>query len=355
MLKTSSITDQVAAHLRDGLQRRHWAGHMPGRSKLAEELGVNVKTVERALIELEREGLLESQGAGKRRRIVVSKQQATPATQVKMILYERDESYNPYVLEIRRALLKVGHNISYAPKTLLELKQDPRRVAKMIEADTAKVWIACGAARPVLEFFAENPVPMFALFGRMLDLSIAGTGPDKRPAISETLSHLSSLGHRRIVMLTREERRKPDLGLAEKLFLDELRSLGIASSSYNLPDWEETPSGLNSCLDELFKLTPPTALIVSDSTFCLAVKNYLASHRGRDLRNVALICTDYHQTFDWCVPPIAHFHWDTRPIVRRVVRWVNNVAAGKDDRRQKLYPAKFIGGETLKPVEVNVS
>lgn len=347
MLKTSSITEQVATHLREELKRRRWTKYMPGRGKLAEELGVNVKTVERALAKLEHEGLLVSQGAGRRRKIVATKQRARPVMQVRMILYERDDAFNHYILGIRRALDVAGHGLSFAPKTLLELKQDPKRVARMVKAEPAQAWIVVAGARPVLEWFAKASVEAFALFGRLSDLPIAGTGPDKRPTIREAIDKLVEVGHRRIVMLTRSERRNSGYGGTEQVFLEALEGHGIQTGPYNIPDWEESAEGLSYCLEKLFQVTSPTAIFVSDATFCLAVKNYLAAHRGRDLRNVALICTEYHINFDWCAPPIAHFRWEPDQIVRRVARWVNNVAKGKEDRRQNLFPAKFIGGETL--------
>ena len=43
----------------------------------------------------------------------------------------------------------------------------------------------------------------------------------------------------------------------------------------------------------------------------------------------------------------GHIRWDYRPMVRRVVRWVDNVARGKDDKRQTLTNAEFVEGGTI--------
>ena len=64
-----SISEQVAMHLREELLRGRWVGLMPGKHELAQELGLNNKTVEAALVLLEREGLLVGQGPRRRRRI----------------------------------------------------------------------------------------------------------------------------------------------------------------------------------------------------------------------------------------------------------------------------------------------
>lgn len=57
-----------------------------------------------------------------------------------MILYERDDAFNHYILGLRRALDAAGHGLSFAPKTLLELKQGLKRVARMVKAEAAEAW-----------------------------------------------------------------------------------------------------------------------------------------------------------------------------------------------------------------------
>ena len=82
-----------------------------------------------------------------------------------------------------------------------------------------------------------------------------------------------------------------------------------------------------------------------------AAKHHLA-HRGFHApAQVSLVCTEPDPTFAWCLPSIAHFNLDYRPVVRRVVRWANNVARGKEDRRQTLTKVEFIEGWTIGPVK----
>ena len=267
-----------------------------------------------------------------------------------MILYERSSASTSYILELRRHLEASGHRISFASKTLIELKQDPGRVAKMVEADPASAWIIIAGARPVLEWFSQAGIPCFALFGGMTHLPIAGTGPDKLSAFREALHTLFDRGHRKIVMITREERRRGKQGMLEKVFLDELEGRGIKTGSYNLPEWKESADGLWTCIVSMLQVTPPTAIFVGDRDFFLAVMNCIAAQRGAANRLITLICADYDPAFDWCKPPIAHLRWDESAVVRRVVRWADNVAQGKEDRRQRLTPTKFIGGDDLASV-----
>lgn len=344
MLKTVTITEQVASHLREELGRGRWTEYMPGRDRLAAELGVNGRMIEKALGEMEREGLLESQGVGRRRRIVAAVQKPETVMRVTLILYERDDALNRYVYELRHQLHASGNHLHFAPMSLVELKHDPQRVAQMVRKHPSDAWIIQSGSGPVLEWFAELSIPCFALFGRMEGLPVAGTGLNKLPALREAIQSLSKKGHRRIVLLVRGERRKPSLGPTEQVFIEELEKADIPVGGYNMPDWEENDKGLRECLETLFRVTPPSAIFVGDWILFLSVQNFIARKKRRALNDVELICTDFHPSFNWCSPSIAHIQWDHQPMVRRVLRWISNVAQGKDDRRQYLTTAKFIKG-----------
>jgi DNA-binding LacI/PurR family transcriptional regulator len=61
----------------------------------------------------------------------------------------------------------------------------------------------------VLEWFAAQPEPSFAIFGRRGGLPIAATGPEKATATMAATRELIRLGHRRIVFMVRPRRRLP--------------------------------------------------------------------------------------------------------------------------------------------------
>ena len=63
-LSTHSVSEQVTAHLRECIHTGRWTDLMPGRNRLANELGVSPTTISRALEALEKEGLLVPQGPG---------------------------------------------------------------------------------------------------------------------------------------------------------------------------------------------------------------------------------------------------------------------------------------------------
>lgn len=347
MLKPLSLVDQVANHLRQEISRGRWSDSIPGRKVLVRELGVNGSTVERAMGQLEKEGLLEAQGKGKPRRVKQGAIPPVPCTRVAIMLYEPADAYHTLIVDLQHQLSKSGHVVSFASKSLMELKHDPKRVLGVLRKTPADAYIMLAASKSVLRAVLELPAPVFAMFGRMADLPIAGVGQNTSKAMREAIDCLCHHGHERIVKLAREENIKGDLGSVERDFLSHLQSRGLPTSSYNLPYWQNSPRGFHQCLEELFRVTPPTAIILDEWKLYYVARNYLAGKRGKASRDVVCISMDYHESFEWCRPRAPHFHCDERQYVKRTVQWVNNMARGKKDVRQTDIFARFDDGGLL--------
>ena len=337
---------QVAAHLRGELLRGRWSGTMPGVPTLAAELEIDPKTAGLALHLLEVEGLLVGQGAGRARRIELPKGLAAPALRVGILPYEDLNRRLDYMVDLRHKLVEAGHLAFFASKTLVELEMDVKRIQRLVAASGADAWVVISAPRAVLEWFATQPVPAFALFGRRRSLRIAGTGPDHVPAMRAAVQRLAALGHRRIVVI---ERRAAESNSVTRAALEEMAQLGLPTGPYNLPVWDDTAAGLRRLLDELFRFTPPTALIIDEAFLFHAAKEHLAQKGILAPRDVSLVCIDGDPTFEWCEPSVAHIRWDSRPVLRQIMRWADHVARGRKDLRQTLTHAEFVDGGTAGP------
>ena len=326
---------------------------MPGVMRLAEDLGVARNTVEAAMRELERDGLLVPQGRGRGRLIRLRGRQRRAGLRVGILPGDIADRGLNYLIELEHDLAKANHQGFFAPQSLDVLGMDVGRIARMVQKIDADAWVVVSASGAVLEWFAAGEVPAIALFGRRQGLPIAGVGPDKRPVVGEATRLLVGLGHRRIVLLSRSRRRLPAPGGAELAFLNELAAHGIAAGDYHLPDWEESAVGLHARLDSLFSVTPPTALILDEAPFFVSALRFCADRGLRVPRDVSLVCMDSDPSFDWCNPAISHIRWDTRPVVRRVVKWVNDLDNGHHSLRQTLTPAEFFRGGTIGPAPGN--
>jgi DNA-binding LacI/PurR family transcriptional regulator len=349
-LRVLSAAEQVALHLRREMERGRWSGTIAGVNLLAAELGVNRKTVETALLQLEREGLLARQGAGRKRLIVRRARGIAPRPiRIALMLCERADRRLEYVVELQHALFEAGHTVFIPDKVLFELGMNVEKIGRVVRRTEADAWVLMAGAREVLEWFACQTMPSFAIFGQQIGLPIAGVRVDKPHAYAAAARRLVELGHRRIVILTRRMGGLPQPKLSERAFLAELERLGVRTSAYNLPVWEETVEGLQELLYSIFRVTPPTALIVDEAPLFAATKQFLARRGMKVPEQASLICTDPDPTFAWCKPSIAHIHWDARPLVRRVVHWAAAVSRGRRDIRQTLIPAEFESGGSIGP------
>lgn len=344
-----SMSAQLAEHLRNCLLRGMWQGEMPGTPALAKQLGVDERAITSAFSQLEMEGLLASQGAGRRRKITLPHNFSPPALRVHILPYEQRDRHLFYLVELQHQLIEMGHVVNYAPESLQDIGMDLKRLTRLVAKTQTDAWIVFAASRDILEWFSQQPTPAFALAGRRRNIPMAGSGPDKIPALREAVRSLTALGHRRIVLLTREERRKPGPAYFERTFLEELNAHGIHTGDYNLPNWANNTEDFHRCLDALFRHTPPTALLIDEYEPFIATQLHLAQHGILAPRDVSLVCTDPSPAFEWCRPSPAHIHWDADPMVRRVVSWASHVARGQIDCRQTSSPSRFIAGGTIGP------
>lgn len=344
-----SIVDQFAAHLREAILRGELVGTLPGIRLLADMQGVGSNTVIAALERLTREGFLLPQGPGKRSKVVIPEGVKPQGLRVAILLYEQSDATRSYIVELRHALSQAGHPAHICSRNLLDMKMDLSRVKRMVAQEEADAWVIFAGSKEILTWFAEQPVPAFAYAGRRRSVDIAGAGPDKLIGQKVLIERLVALGHRRIVMLAREERRKPTLGLFEQTFLERLEVHGIPIGRYNLPEWEDSSEGLCKCLDRCYEVTPPTAIFIGEMHIFVAAQQHLAQKGILAPRDVSLICGDPDPAFDWCRPSVAHISWDSRVLIRRILRWANEIALGKENRRQLAIKSTFVDGGTVGP------
>jgi DNA-binding LacI/PurR family transcriptional regulator len=129
---------------------------------------------------------------------------------------------------------------------------DVRRLARMVKKTEADAWVVVAGTSEVLQWFMQQKIPAFALYGRRHQLKIAGIGPDPVPALIEATRRMIDLGHQRIVFLD-SLFNISEPGITGSAFLDELSAAGITTGSYNMPDWQGGSKVCMSALTRRFK------------------------------------------------------------------------------------------------------
>jgi DNA-binding LacI/PurR family transcriptional regulator len=355
-LQRISLPERVAAHLREGIRHGRWGDHFPGEQPLASELDVSRHTLRRALQILEKEGVLGGRGHGRSRIInpVAAAATSQRSLRINVLRHDARPMESPQataiLTEIVNSLEAEGHQVIFLKKCQHEMKHDVGRLSRLLAQSPADAWVVESGTYPLLEWCAAQSTPCFALYGRTEGLPLARTGPDTAPAYGEATRQLIAHGHQRIVSIVREGFRKPMPGACEMAFLGELKAHGIPTGSYNLPDWEESPEGFHRLMERLFKSTPPTALIIDETSLLIAALAFLVRRGIRVPEQVSLVSGECESILDGCHPRFAHMRWEKKHIVRQVVRWVDAVRKGKATRKNINISAEFVPGGSIGPV-----
>lgn len=351
-----SLPEQVAVCLREGIQGGRWGDQFPGELQLATELDVSRNTARRALQILEKEGLVVRRGLGRCRSITSAGTAMAMQRRLRVAILRNDtliddSPHTALILaNILRALDAAGYDAFECRKTQAELRHDVTQISRQLSKAGADAWLIEAGSRSLLEWCASQQTPCLALYGRTEGLQIARTGPDAVSAYAEATRQLIALGHRRIVLIVREEFRRPPLGGCELAFINELKTHGIPAGRYNLPEWHESPAGFARLMESLFRTTPPTALIIDETCWFIAALGFLVRRGLRVPGQVSLVVGEGVPILDMCWPGFAQMRWDSKLIERRVVRWVDAVRKGNPDRRIINIPAEFVPGGSIGPV-----
>ena len=332
------LTRQTATFLRGHLRRGTWGKKLPGIQMLAAECGVSHDTMRAAVLQLEKEGWIVPGGPGRRREVATDLETVDsrePGKLRVMILpalpmEDEDGRLRDMFLEIRARLEVDGHTCRFAPMSLLDLRHDLGRVKRYVASQPADAWVVAGASKEILEWFASQPVPAMAFGGSSLHVSMPATGWRVDKELLKVYQRLIDLGHRRIVLITTDVVRNSKLA---EMMREQLATCGVSMGSYNLPSWVQTPDGLQDLLANTFRVTPPTALIISMANWMPGVHSFLTGAQLSVPEDVSLVCLEENPGLSWCRPPIAHIRSDTHQLMNNIIRWIDGLTRGRDDDR----------------------
>lgn len=353
MLQRKKLVEQTVLYLMGELASGRWKHQVPGIDRLARELEISREVMRKAIYELERRQILVSRGPGRARVYQERGRQSTEKRQLRVVIllyepmdYASGNTQN--LLQMLRHRLEIsGHYTQFSWKSQRDLGESLSRISKYVESVEADAWVVMGGSMELLDWFSRYRVPAIAVGGRLKGLPIAGSSRNALPAFRQVFRDLIALGHRRIVILSTNVRRRPTLSLIETSLKEEMEAAGIPFGDYNIPEWDFHPEGLEAALEKLFQFTPPSAIQVSEPSAVVTLLAFLARRGLRVPLDVTVIAEIMDNTLLWHRPRIAHYTVDYPFIVRRVDRWLKLVAQGIPDQRQAACLAQFDAAESV--------
>ena len=360
-LRRLSIIDQTAEHLRQGLRDGRWHDNLPGLRPLAVELGVSRPTLRAAIKRLDGEGLLMREGPREPRAIskgVGRIPEVRPSLRIAVLSplgLHNEGAHKQHLLHtLIGSLQGAGHTCILVA---LPSGSDPHktgRLAHLVKNTRADAWIVNDGTHELLSWFAKQKLPVLALGGRARTLPLANIGYYSEEALRRSLRKLISHGHRRIVYICPSTFLHPEPSGHIIAFREELTGAGIAVGAYNTPEWEESPHGLVRLLESLFKVTPPTALILWHNLHASGVLSFLEARGLHAPADVSLITMERDPSIVWRYPDMDMACFDKRrddDVLSRVIRWIDSVAAGRPDTESRLFQSEFHEGNTTGPAK----
>ncbi|MFD0893645.1 GntR family transcriptional regulator [Luteolibacter ambystomatis] len=359
------VVDRVYQLLLEGIGNGCWGGRLPSERQLAAELKVARMTLAKALQRLEAEGCVARSGRS-RGRVVVANAQAVVEPKTRqwrigiLVPVEAEDEMEFWRIDrqiIMSSIMELGHTPCVAHMALSNDSPRLGRLEKLMDSMNADAWIVFCGPRVVLEWLdGHRHEPVLAWGGSIHGLRrIPAGGISIKSALLELACEFLALGHRRIVFITSRIHRQPVLSESLVAYRNVLSEAGIQLSDYHLPDWEETPEGLERLLESLFRLTPPTAIILFDEHYASGVLGFLSRQRLEMPDDVSVAVVGEVRSLAWYWPgkQLTGLQRNDDEFVRNITRWIEDQAFGRQATKRYLGSYLLARGNTIGRVKVD--
>ncbi len=141
-IQIKTAVEQTSNALKVAINAGELKGSMPGATRLAKTLGVNHKTVESALRNLELEGLIINKGARQGRLVNTNNLRlVNSGIRIAIFLLDQSDMADKMIIQIMHRLEESGHYPFYVHKSMLDLRMNKRSIARIVNNTEADAWI----------------------------------------------------------------------------------------------------------------------------------------------------------------------------------------------------------------------
>ena len=346
-----SLIRQTADILEDEITSGRWTTTMPGERILSKDLGISRKTLQKALSILTRRNLLLPAEQGKKRKINPTRKTSQATSNTLVILSSKpynqhNETIGSILNDVQKLLIKKKWSIEIL--TIIPSQLSAEGFPKLIDGKTSDRWLLVSPNRELIELCAAHQLRIISLGGEGRAHPSPSVGIPVEKTVIHATKQLLSIGHRRIAVVIPKQSPSSRADHSQLIKKEFDRHQLIFSPAYNLPLIEEnTPTSVWELLENLFKLSPPTALILHHTDHYITALSFFAAHGLRSPQDVSRILITGAAKLKWFFPRPAHYDANNDKFVRTICRWVEHYPA--DEPGVKFLPSKCVEADSVAP------
>jgi len=352
-----SLSSQIAAAIRKGIEDGVWDGSLPGERRLCELFQASRPTIHSALRALAKDGWFEIRPGSRNRLLPRGSRRARkpPGRSVGIIVHEPFSHLGSILAqglnEMRVHLAEQG----FTTEVYVSPVHTPRAQTRGLESFLRQSRVSCcvlvSTSRAVQRWFSEHSLPALVLGSCHPSVRLPSLDVDYRAVCRHAAGLFLHKGHRHLALVV------PDFGTAGDLASEQSFKQAIEEHSdgarASIVRHTGTARSIGTKLDALFKSDqPPTALLVARTPYVFTVIMYLLE-RGLGVPDpVSLIARDSELMFDQVEPSLARYAFKSDAYVRRLCRLMLQMLNERLSPKPILIVPKFIAGRTVQTVPV---
>ncbi len=358
-LQRTTVIDQVAVALRDGIGRGEWRQWLPGERRLGEELQVGRNTLRAALRQLAEDGLVEIV-AGQGNRILKPNTVSAAKGEhvVGLLSPEPLERLRPrqalWIDELRGNLAESGSRLKMVHGPQFFRANPASALERLVHQEKRDCWILVLSNKACQQWFERHRIACVIAGSCHAGVDLPFVDLDYQALCRHAASTLLRLGHRHIAFLTHVPEAAGDM-MSEAGFMEGVRSFAETGAEGSVVHHGPGKEGVRHCVRNLMQRPcPPTALLVNNSYLYLTVFSLLTQMGHRVPQDVSLLSRDADTFLSYLDPEPACYLEDPHLFGRKLARITAKLLHEPPARppRVKLIP-RLVKGASMGPPPVS--
>ena len=348
----TSVADQVAIALREGIEQGVWGFSLPSEHELADHFEVSRPSIHAGVLQLAKEGLIEI-GQGRVAHIIPQRR-SSAAVPLVCILHPFTRhmigvaaAEDPVQLAIHAELAARGIDWKEVFDARLGRKNPAYYLEKLVATNRRACWVMHSSSLPTQRWFENAGVPMLVLGSCYPGVSLPSVDSDYRAVGWHAAGRIVHFGHRHVAIILPYDPLPGDHACREGI----IQYLNRADPQITITETTATPDVLKfrSKLERLVASRErPTVVFTMRPETTQAVFFQLLCSGLRIPRDISLISRDSHILFETGLPEITRYRSASTKKARMAVRIIQSLLKGNSvSRRPVLMMPTFVAGETL--------